>query len=65
MTFYTICDFCGEEYEMSSYGSGKITIEERIDYEEYQYVRSISNACPRCLNHILLYKGERKEKEND
>lgn len=56
--FYTICDFCGEEFEMSI-GSGKITIEERIDHKECQYISSISNACPSCLNHILLYKGKK------
>lgn len=57
--FYTICDFCGKEFEMSI-GSGKITIEERINHKECQYVSSISNACPSCLNHILLYKEKKR-----
>ena len=55
-----ICNFCGEEFEENSIGSGKITIEERINYKEYKYVTSTSNACPRCLDHILLYNEEKR-----
>ena len=52
-----ICDFCGEEFEEMSTGSGKITIKELINKKDYKYVMSTSDACPRCLDHILLYKG--------
>ena len=49
-----ICNFCKEEFEENSIGSGKITIEERINYKEYNYVTSTSNVCPRCLDHIFF-----------
>ena len=60
-----ICNFCKEEFEENSIGSGKITIEERINYKEYNYVTSTSNVCPRCLDHIfLLYKDEGNKENN-
>ena len=56
-----ICNFCGEEFEEFSNGSGKITITEFIKYKEYDYVRSTSNVCAKCLDHIFsLYKGNKK-----
>lgn len=56
-----ICNFCGKEFEEMSNGSGEITIKEYIKYKGYDYVRSTSNACPMCLDHIFsLYKGNKK-----
>ena len=55
-----ICDFCGEDFEEMSTGSGKITIKECINKKDYKYVMSTSNACTRCLDHILFYKGAKE-----
>ena len=55
-----ICDFCVEELEEMSTGSGNIMIKECVNKKDYKYVTSISNACPRCLDNILLYKEERR-----
>ena len=58
-----ICNFCGKEFEEMSNGSGEITIKEYIKYKEYDYVWSTSNAYPMCLDHILLYKGNKKKND--